>query len=134
MAQQLLTTFAAPIIAQENNASAAASKYQVATYNVSQDTFLYDHVKVSLFVVGCWLRVQIFTQQPETSHVMPQTVMQTVKRIVLVLSLLVACCGVSFAGLAICFKSHISLLAKMPQDFQSCDTMLSKSRSFTSPA
>ena len=54
MAQQLLTTFAAPIIAQENNASAAASKYQVATYNVSQDTFLYDHVKVSLFVVGCW--------------------------------------------------------------------------------
>lgn len=126
MAQQLLTTFAAPIIAQENNASAAASKYQVATYNVSQDTFLYDHVKVSLFVVGCWQAAD-FTQQPETSHVMPQTVMQTVKRIVLVLSLLVACCCVSFAGLAICFKSHNSVLPKMPQHMQSCSSVSPRS-------
>ena len=46
-AQQLLTQFAAPILAQETNASAATGKYQAASYAVSQDTFLYDHAKVS---------------------------------------------------------------------------------------
>ena len=52
-AQQLLTGFAAPIIAQEMNASAAAGKYEVASYAVSQDTYLYDHAKVSGLMLCC---------------------------------------------------------------------------------
>lgn len=47
VAQELHASFAAPILDQESSGPAAASKYQVTTYNVSQDTFLYDHVKVS---------------------------------------------------------------------------------------
>lgn len=50
--QTLLGGYAAPIIAQENSAPAAASKYQVASYAVTQDTFLYDHVKVTV-ISGC---------------------------------------------------------------------------------
>ena len=46
-AQELLATFAAPIIAQEDNATYAAGKYQVGSYDVPQDIFLYDHAKVS---------------------------------------------------------------------------------------
>ena len=48
-AQKLLGGYAAAIIAQENSAPAAASKYQVASYAVTQDMFLYDHAKVVLY-------------------------------------------------------------------------------------
>lgn len=47
--QLLLGSFAGPILEQvsQQDASAAGSKYNSAAYSVSQDTFLYDHVKVT---------------------------------------------------------------------------------------
>lgn len=55
VAQQLLSIFAAPVIAQETSGPAAGTKYEVTTYNVSEDTFLYDHVKVYI----CWHEDQL---------------------------------------------------------------------------
>lgn len=48
--QQLLGSFAQPIVDQvsQQGATTADSKYDSATYTASQDTFLYDHVKVQL--------------------------------------------------------------------------------------
>lgn len=48
--QQLLGSFAQPIVDQVSQqvATTANSKYDSATYTASQDTFLYDHVKVQL--------------------------------------------------------------------------------------
>ena len=48
--QQLLGSFAQPIVDQvsQQGATTADSKYDSATYTASQDTFLYDRVKVQL--------------------------------------------------------------------------------------
>ena len=48
--QQLLGSFAQPIMNQisQQGATTGDSKYDSATYTASQDTFLYDHVKVQL--------------------------------------------------------------------------------------
>ncbi len=48
--QQLLGSFAQPIVDQvsQQGATTGDSKYDSATYTASQDTFLYDQVKVQL--------------------------------------------------------------------------------------
>ena len=49
--QQLLGSFAQLIVGQisQQGATTGDSKYDSATYTASQDTFLYNHVKVQLF-------------------------------------------------------------------------------------
>lgn len=51
--QQLLGSFAGPILEQvsQQDATAAGSKYNSAVYSVSQDAFLYDHVKVTFLSI-----------------------------------------------------------------------------------
>lgn len=48
--QQLLGSFAQPIVdqASQQGATTGNSKYDSATYTATQDSFLYDHVKVQL--------------------------------------------------------------------------------------
>ena len=61
--QSLLGSFAQPIIDEvsQQRASGVGSTYNSSTYNVSQDRFLYDHVKVrplylaETFLTGSWL-------------------------------------------------------------------------------